>query len=168
MCVVTIAPVIFILRKDGTQQMCVITISPLSGLTTTSLMGWPSDLRNKIAQHRLSPDRGRWALRGSWAGSLTLPPCSCTTSDQGATHEDQPPLPQVHNPEPHPRLRQPVLCAARHHQAARYCRVLYGVLAESRTLLRLPLSLPSHAASRSTFFLSWCPSPLVVQASSVD
>jgi hypothetical protein len=39
---------------------------------------------------------------------------------------------------------------------------------QSRTFLRLPLSLPSHAASRSTFFLSWCPSPLVVQASSVD
>jgi hypothetical protein len=152
MCVVTIAPVIFIPRKDGTQQMCVITISPLPGLTTTSLMGWPSDLRNKIAQHRLSPDRGRWALRGSWAGSLTLPPCSCTTSDQGATHEDQPPLPQVHNPEPHPRLRQPVLCAARHHQAARYCRVLYGVLAVSHLSEAAPVFAFSCCIQKHIFF----------------
>jgi len=40
-------------------------------------------------------------------------------TDQGAAQEDQPPLPQVHCLQPHPRLRQPVRRAALHHQAAR-------------------------------------------------
>jgi hypothetical protein len=74
-----------------------------------------------VPDHLLPPDPAHGGLCAGVRQVRRRRHCArAPPPDQGAAQEDQPLLPQVHRLEPHPRLRQPVLRAARHHQAARH------------------------------------------------